>query len=166
MEREAFDVRPLGPDERAVLHDLRGRVLRPGRPPDESRFPGDDAPTTMHLGAFLADRCVAVASLYDEQGMRLRGVAVEPALQGRGAGAALVRRAQEAAAAAGRGLWCNARASAAGFYEKLGWARDGEPFDLPHIGAHHVMRYPPPPREAGPASDGAAVDAQPLAGDE
>ena len=145
-----------------MLNDLRARVLRPGRPPEESRFAGDDAPTTTHLGAFLGARCVAVASLYDEQGMRLRGVAVDPEMRGRGAGSALVRRAQAMAAEAGRGLWCNARASAAGFYERLGWAEDGEPFDLPHIGAHYVMRYPSP----NPGSDRAAVDAQPLPGDE
>ncbi len=129
-----------GAGERACLYDLRARVLRPGRPPEESRFAGDDDPDAVHLGAFVRGRCVGVATLLPDGGLRLRGMAVEPDLQGRGIGAALVRRAQETAARAGQDLWCNARASAAGFYRKLGWVTEGGA-DVPGIGPHYVMRW-------------------------
>ena len=37
-------------------------------------------------------------------------------------------------------LWCNARDSAAGFYDRLGFEVVGEGFVLPESGfAHHVM---------------------------
>ena len=145
----SVEVRELrGEAERAALYDLRARVLRRGRPPEESRFPGDEAEGTAHLGAFAAGRCVGVVTLLREpQGtgapreMRLRGMAVEPEMQGRGVGAALLRRAHEMAAGAGLEIWCNARMSAVGFYEKQGWTREGEPFDIPAIGPHTVMRW-------------------------
>lgn len=136
------EIRPF-PDT-AVLYDLRGRVLRAGRPPEESRFPGDEAEDTVHLGAFAGERCVGVVTLLRERPdlpeMRLRGMAVEPEMQGRGVGAALLRHAERLADAAGLDLWCNARASAVGFYERHGWVREGEPFDIPPIGLHYVMR--------------------------
>jgi GNAT superfamily N-acetyltransferase len=141
-DREEVEVRPLrGANERACLYDLRARVLRPGRPREESRFAGDDDPATVHLGAFLDGRCVGIATLVQEHGLRLRGMAVEPKLQGRGIGAALVRHVQQIAAQAGQDLWCNARTSAAGFYRKLGWVVEGDVFDIPAIGPHYVMRW-------------------------
>jgi GNAT superfamily N-acetyltransferase len=142
------EIRPL--KDTAALYDLRGRVLRAGRPPEESRFAGDEADDTVHLGAFAGERCVGVVSLLRERPdqqerpvrpeMRLRGMAVEPEMQGRGVGAALLRHAQRLADAAGLDLWCNARASAVGFYERHGWVREGDPFDVPPIGLHYVMR--------------------------
>ncbi len=125
----------------AALYDLRARVLRPDRPPEDSRFPGDDAPATVHLGAFVDGKCVGVASLFAERGIRLRGMAVEPDRRGQGVGAALLRHIQQGAAERGQDLWCNARASAVGFYEKLGWKTEGDVFDLPLIGPHYVMRW-------------------------
>jgi predicted GNAT family N-acyltransferase len=40
---------------------LRHRVLRPGRPAETARFDGDDAPTTRHYGALVADTSAPVA---------------------------------------------------------------------------------------------------------
>jgi ribosomal protein S18 acetylase RimI-like enzyme len=36
-------------------------------------------------------------------------------------------------------LWCNARTSAIGFYEKLGMKVISEEFEIPVIGPHKVM---------------------------
>jgi GNAT superfamily N-acetyltransferase len=57
-----------------------------------------------------------------------------------GAGRALiaegVRIAREGGALL---LWCNARVSAQGFYEKVGFVAEGPQFDLPVAGPHYVM---------------------------
>lgn len=131
-----------GPDDRAALYDLRLRILRPGFPPEAAVFPGDDDAATVHLGAFTDEgRCVGIASLYANQGLQLRGMAVEPERQGTGVGAALIRRIHEVAAERGETLWCNARVSAVGFYRRLGWETEGEEFDIPTVGPHYIMRW-------------------------
>ncbi len=128
--------------EMGVLYDLRATVLRPSRPEAESHYAGDDAPTTIHLGAFEQGHCIGIASLYQEEGLRLRGLAVAPAWQGCGMGAALLNYAQQLAVQIGLPLWCNARDSAMGFYARQGWQVEGVGFDLPSIGPHHRMRWP------------------------
>lgn len=128
--------------EMTALYDLRERVLRPGRPPEAVRYQGDEAPTTLHLGAFTPDsRLAGIASLFATgDSLQLRGMAVEPNVQRRGVGALLVRKAQQHAFEANKDLWCNARASACGFYEKLGWTIEGNVFELEGIGPHYIMR--------------------------
>ncbi len=143
MAKLDIEVHTLAGDEMNVLYDLRAALLRPGKPIAESHYPADHAPGTMHLGAFQQGRCVGIASLYRENGLRLRGMAVAPELRGNGVGAMLIREAQRTALELRLGLWCNARDSAIGFYEKLGWMAEGEGFDVPGIGPHHVMRWQP-----------------------
>ncbi|HUS14856.1 MAG TPA: GNAT family N-acetyltransferase [Chloroflexia bacterium] len=128
-------------DDMEPVYQLRAEVLRPGAPPEESRYPSDRDPDTVHLGAFVGGRCVGVASFYRENGIRLRGMAVEPERQGQGIGAALIRHGEYLAVAQGQDLWCNARDSAIGFYERLGWVVEGQGFDFPGHGPHHVMRW-------------------------
>jgi hypothetical protein len=36
-------------------------------------------------------------------------------------------------------VWCNARTPARGFYERAGFAVEGEEFELPEIGPHVLM---------------------------
>lgn len=134
-------------------HDLRERVLRPGRP-DECTYPGDDDEGTFHAGAIDdAGTVVAIASVYreprpgtdpattgDDGAWRLRGMAVEPALQRRGAGrAALDRCVDHVRSHGARVLWCNARTPAVPFYERQGWVITSDEFDIPGVGPHHVM---------------------------
>ena len=47
----------------------------------------------------------------------------------------------------GRRVWCNARLSAAGFYERVGFGRVGGVFEIAGIGPHAVMTI-----AAGPAN--------------
>lgn len=129
---------------RAVRHP----ILRAGFPPHAAIFPEDENPRTTHLGAFDEDRLVAVATFFPETcaarpgvpAYRLRGMATLVTWQGRGAGRALVieglRLAEDAGA---RALWCNARVSARGFYEKMGFEIEGDEFELPKSGRHYVM---------------------------
>lgn len=131
-----------------ATHPLRGRVLRPGRPASECVFDGDDDPATVHFAIEAGGAIVGVASLYAEDcpgttatpAYRLRGMATAPEVRGEGHGKTLVRACIDHVARAGGGLfWCNARTTAAGFYEALGLAVVGDPFDLPGIGSHVRM---------------------------
>lgn len=138
---------------------LRMAVLRPGLPAEEAVFPGDDDPATLHVGALLGDRLVAVASMYHESrpadapggapradahdggtAWRLRGMATEPEARGIGAGAAALAACERHAREQGGTLaWCNARVGAIGFYERAGWSVLGHEFDIPTAGPHFVM---------------------------
>lgn len=71
---------------------------------------------------------------------RIRGMASLPEIQGLGHGRRLVEVACERSWAAERApIWCNARESAFGFYEKLGFVIEGEIFEIEGIGPHAVM---------------------------
>lgn len=128
------------------IRPLRHRILRPGQAYEETAYPGDDLPDTVHLGAFDGDRLVGIASLYREgrdalgPGWRLRGMATDDAVRGTGFGGALLSACIDHVAAAGGGeLWCNARMVAVGFYQRAGFEIESDEFDVPGIGAHVVM---------------------------
>jgi ribosomal protein S18 acetylase RimI-like enzyme len=140
-----YDIRPI---PAAETRPLRHVVLRPHQRPEELVYPGDEAPDTLHLGLYVEGQQLGVASLYREPRpgssspteWRLRGMAVLSAHQGRGYGAALLRACLEHSAAHGcTRLWCNARTTASGFYRALGFVVEGEAFELPGIGPHHLM---------------------------
>ena len=126
-------------------------MLRPGRPQTECAFDGDEAESTIHFGVEIGGSLVGIASLYREAppsassgpavaAWRLRGMATAPEVRGSGHGRALVGACLDHVAAHGGGLfWCNARTSAAGFYEGLGLRIEGPEFDLPTLGPHVRM---------------------------
>ncbi|MEY2568086.1 MAG: hypothetical protein QOE35_2615 [Actinomycetota bacterium] len=126
--------------EAARTHALRSRVLRGGVAPEKLTFAGDDVAGTFHLAVEDPTGAVVAVGTFipTDQGTRLRYMAVDPAVQGSGAGRALLDAAVERLRAAGvTRLWCNARDPAVGFYERLGWTVTGPGFvddevDLPH----------------------------------
>lgn len=132
----ADDVRPL-----------RHRILRPAQPFEETVYPGDDDPDTVHLGAFDGERLVGIASLYKEDrpggpagGRRIRGMATETDVRGTGYGAALLAGCIEHAAGGGaHEVWCNARTVAVDFYRRAGFAVVSDEFDIAGVGPHVVM---------------------------
>ena len=141
MVAEHILIRQISADD---VRPLRHRVLRPGQGYEETRYPGDSRPETVHLGAFDGDRLVGIASLYREgregPGWRLRGMATDADVRGAGFGAALLAACADHVAAAGGGeLWCNARLSAVGFYQRAGFDVVSEQFDVAGIGPHLVM---------------------------
>ena len=72
---------------------------------------------------------------------QLRGMAVDPALQGAGIGAQLLLAAEQSVrddSPTGL-LWCNARVPAVRFYEKNGWTVVSEQFEVPTAGPHVKM---------------------------
>jgi predicted GNAT family N-acyltransferase len=134
----------IWPEEQDKLHALRGKMLRQGLPPSTRIFAADDLPTTRHFGAFDdQDNLIGCATLVEteDKDLQLRGMATDSDYQQSGVGRAVLTQAQNYALENGLPLWCNARLTAKGFYEKLGWVTEGEVFDVPHFGPHYVMRW-------------------------
>ena len=141
-----MEVRPVGADD---VRPLRHSILRPGQAWEDTTYPGDHDPATVHLGAFEGERLVGIASLYREprpgaadraDAWRLRGMATAEDARGRGAGRALLAACVAHVAAHGGGeLWCNARTPAAGFYRAAGFSMLSGEFEIPGIGPHVVM---------------------------
>lgn len=139
------DIRPITEHQ---TRPLRHEILRPHQPISALAYRGDDAPDTLHVGAFSDGKLIGVASVYrepmpasnDPGAWRLRGMAVTPALQRTGIGHALF----DACVAhcrkhGGTMLWFNARTPAIEFYRAMGCEVRGDEFELPDIGPHVVM---------------------------
>lgn len=126
--------------------DLRWRVLRTNQPRDTVIFPGDEAPTSVHVAVFDGGRSVGCASLHlgefeQRPAWQLRGVAVDPGWRNRHIGQSLMSALEAHIRHAGPLLtWANARVSALGFYLRLGWEVVSEEFDLPIAGRHVRIR--------------------------
>jgi GNAT superfamily N-acetyltransferase len=127
---------------------LRHAVLRPHLTIEEVAAEETDA--APGLGVFDDEgRCLACAGVRQEAppgeddpgAWRLRGMASDPEVRGAGYGSRALRAAEEhVRASGGTSMWCNARVTAQGFYERHGWTPVGEVFEQPHIGAHVQMR--------------------------
>ena len=132
--------------------DLRSRILRPGQPLDNCKFGGDLAPQTFHVGALDENERVIACGTFHEEifsefpgklAYRLRGMATEPDLRGRGLGKRILMFSQrELLKRQCDILWFNAREKAFPFYLKQGFIFIGDMFDLPGIGLHKVMYKP------------------------
>lgn len=151
-------IRSVGIDD--VL-EVRAAVLRPGKPTDAARFPGDEDPRSLHLAASGADGSTigvvtvvleapgpaaadVLAGTLDPEGRawRLRGMAVVESAQRRGIGRMLVSEALERLTAeerGPRGMFLHARAWVLGFYERLGFTGVGASFEVPGVGPHVMM---------------------------
>lgn len=134
------------------IHQLRYEILR--KPLDLSfesaAFPEDLFPTTLHFVAHHPAKpssqeeivgCVTLLNPESEAWIQLRGMAVASQAQGTGVGRLLVLACHEFATNANKSLWCKARQSAIGFYQRLGWMTTGDPFEIPVIGSHTRMEW-------------------------
>ncbi len=130
-------------------YPVRQPVLRPGRPAAECIFEGDTSPGTLHLGAFMDNRLVGVASFMknrhsnfeDPVQFQLRGMAVLPEYRNRKLGEKLLLQGEKELVReyAKLLLWFNARESAIDFYRKYGYQTKGELFMIPNVCLHVVM---------------------------
>lgn len=125
----------------AVTRPLRREVLRPHE--TLSEIAAGEAPGTIAMGGYVDGELVGVGLITPSrgaEGWRVRGMATAPAWRGRGVGGAvlgeLVARARAGGAAR---VWCNARTPALSLYERAGFVREGEEFELPMIGPHYVV---------------------------
>jgi N-acetylglutamate synthase-like GNAT family acetyltransferase len=121
---------------------LRDAVLRKplGRALAETEHARDH--TGVHFAAVEEGEVIGCVGLYphSEGVLRLRQMAINPTRQGEGLGARLIAFAEDWARGQGVGeIEMHARVSAVRFYERCGYASEGEAFEeitIPHI----VMR--------------------------
>jgi len=127
---------------------IRNIVLREGRLTlDQCRFPTDDVEGAFHLGYYVQETLVCVASFgpqsyepYTGLGYQLRGMATIEEYRGKNIGNQLLNfaivylRGQQA-----NYIWCNARKKALKFYSGIGFEVISAEFEVPGIGPHYVM---------------------------
>jgi GNAT superfamily N-acetyltransferase len=136
---------------------LRKAVLRPWLTPEEARATWAGTPEHFQVGAVKEGRVVSTAGFLIEAQpdhgdvfgplqWRLRGMASEPALQGRGVGGRVLdfgidelARRLAARGEPSAALWCNGRTGAQRFYERHGFQAIGELFETPGTGPHYVF---------------------------
>ena len=143
-----------------VTYELRGAILRPNG--GEITWAGDEHADTFHLAARDPDgRVVGVVRFSPAPcpwrplataPWQLRGMATDTTVRGSGAGRAMVEDGLQRVSERGGDLvWCDARTSAAGFYERMGFTVVTDEFEKPGIGPHvgMVIEVRPP---GGPRS--------------
>ena len=134
------------------VQPLRTKILRPHFEEGElCEFPQDHHHDTAHYGLVDQDSAAQAAVTFihnkcpekpDVEAIQLRGMCVHEAMQRQGLGERLLEGALGQLAVgfpAAKIVWCNARLSAADFYEKMGFERIGEVFEVDEIDPHVVM---------------------------
>lgn len=123
--------------------ELRFRVLREplGHPRAAVAFPFESQ--SLHLVAVDESGVLGCVLFHPETAAegRLFQMAVSPALQGSGIGRRLVSRLEAELRARGfRAVTLHARQSAVLFYEKLGYACEGAPFEEVGVPHRHMRK--------------------------
>lgn len=107
---------------------LRQQELYPDLPIEAIKLAEDDLGT--HLGLFYQNKLATVVSLFEKDSqLQFRKLATDKKYQRLGLGSKMINYvlayAEEKKL---QNVWCNARLSALGFYDKLGFTRKGEIF--------------------------------------
>jgi len=145
----------------AASYPLRQAVLRSHQTIDEVGFPADHDPSAATFAAIdqANGDVVGVATVFrepspfdaDEVGIpagfgseatfwRLRAMATREDMRGKGLGSLVLAAALDHVAAEGGDLiWCYARLPAIPFYERAGFRRWGDEWEVPFTGPHVVM---------------------------
>ncbi len=127
---------------------IRHPVLRAGKPLESCRFDGDDLKTTKHFGVFENETLAGIVTVLQSNSalfvedfqFQIRGMAVLENHQKKGFGEKLLFYAEDYIRDKnGKLIWCNARENASGFYEKSGYKKTGNLFEIPGVGSHYVM---------------------------
>lgn len=130
----------------ADVYPLRQKVLRPQLTVADVVWTGDNDPSAAHFAAFNEGQIVGVASITIDPRpgdppatWRLRGMATDPAWQGKGVGTqVLAAGIAHIKKQGGVRLWCNGRTKVFGFYRNFGFRTEGEEF-ITISGPHYVM---------------------------
>lgn len=127
---------------------FRQTILRPNQPLEDCKYPSDYETDSFHLGAFINDELISIASFSKEiypdlqNGIhyRLRGMATLPAFRNQRAGSSLIQRAEQILQDRNANiLWCNGRITVSDYYKRLGFHEHGEIFEIEPIGLHKVL---------------------------
>ncbi|RZK48309.1 MAG: GNAT family N-acetyltransferase [Pedobacter sp.] len=126
---------------------LRSEVLREGRPLSACVFPQDIEKGGFHLGYFIEEELIGIASFFLKAhplakgiAYQLRGMAIAPNHQGNGFGKKLIDFAKtQLKVTNAQFIWCNARTSAKSFYERLGFEVVSPEFLIEDVGPHYEM---------------------------
>ncbi|MDR2993210.1 GNAT family N-acetyltransferase [Bacillus cereus] len=127
---------------------LRQKILRPNQLLADCKYPSDYEVDTFHLGAFINDELISIASFSKEiypdlqNGIhyRLRGMATLPSFRNKRAGSSLIQKAERILKERKANiLWCNGRITVADYYKRLGFREHGEIFEIEPIGLHKVL---------------------------
>ncbi|MGM7684860.1 GNAT family N-acetyltransferase [Cytobacillus sp. Hm23] len=138
-------VKQVNPED---TYEIRNEVLRPHQTIGACKYEHDHHHQSFHLGAFVNNRIVSVASFYNEchpliDGhiqYRLRGMATLKKYRKKSAGSSLINYAEALMNEKNvDSWWCNARVSVCDYYEKLGLLPQGDIFEIYPIGAHKLM---------------------------
>ena len=119
---ESFEIRdtPL-----EIAWAMRKEVMYPGETIDFVKLEDDNS--GMHWGLYVEDQIVSVISVFERNRViQFRKFATMASMQGKGYGTSLLHHVIQWAQNNGmKSIWCNARKSAAGFYEKFGMVQNG-----------------------------------------
>lgn len=139
-----FEIRPITAEE---ARKLRRAVLRPTQPPETIIYPLDDAPGTLHVGAFLGNELVGITTVSHEPppgeqnlaAWRMRGVAVIENARGKGIGRMMAKACLDHVIQnGGKLVWVNGRTTALKFYNALGFQTRGQEF-VTDTGPHYLV---------------------------
>lgn len=126
---------------------LRSKILRNNLPLSACVFATDSLDGAFHLGCFVDEEVVSVASFFPNHyhnhqgvGYQLRGMATAAEFAGKGYGGALIDFAvSQLNATKATYVWCNARTSAIEFYQKKGFELSSSEFEIEGVGPHYEM---------------------------
>ena len=129
-------------------YPVRHIVLRAGKPIESCQFDGDELVSTHHFGYYLNNQIIGVISIFEinnkqflvQKSFQIRGMAVLPSFQKQGIGEALVKESEKFCTTQKANLiWFNARTTAVGFYQKMGYEIVGSEFEINEMGPHFLM---------------------------
>jgi len=108
-----------------TIWKIRQEVMYPAEALSYVQLPDDES--GRHLGLYIDDRLVSIVSLFERGDRRqFRKFATLQSEQGKGYGSSLLDYVMRQAFADGkRFIWCNARVSASGFYQRFGMYTTG-----------------------------------------
>lgn len=129
-------------------YPLRLNVLWPHlSKPEECTLPIDNHVNCFHTGVEENGKVVSIATFYEEKHpkldgniqYRLRAMASDQSVAGKGYGRFSIAFAEdELRKRKAEILWCDARKSALGFYEKIGFKITGDYYQVRNIGPHKL----------------------------